>query len=96
MLSLDGMKDRNMQELEGAISLYDKNRSLSHIPKVELIKGDITTTAKEYVKNNRHLIVSLLYLDCGIYKPTKSALEVFVPRMPNGSVIVFDELNVNT
>jgi len=34
-----------------------------------------------------------LYLDFDIYEPTKVALENFVPRMPKGSIIVFDELN---
>ena len=40
-----------------------------------------------------HLVVSLLYLDLDIYEPTKKALEVFLPRMPKGAIIVFDELN---
>jgi hypothetical protein len=38
-------------------------------------------------------VVSLLYLDVDLYEPTKVALETFVPRMPRGAVIVFDELN---
>ena len=45
------------------------------------------------MKNNPHTVVSLLYLDFDIYKPTKIALENFVPRMPKGSIIAFDELN---
>jgi hypothetical protein len=28
-----------------------------------------------------------------LYEPTKVALQTFVPRMPRGAVIVFDELN---
>jgi hypothetical protein len=28
-----------------------------------------------------------------LYEPTKVMLETFVPRMPKGGVIVFDELN---
>jgi hypothetical protein len=34
-----------------------------------------------------------LYLDVDLYEPTKKALEIFVPRMTKGSIIVFDELN---
>jgi hypothetical protein len=37
--------------------------------------------------------VSLLHLDFDIYAPTKAAIEHFVPRMPKGGIIVFDELN---
>jgi hypothetical protein len=36
--------------------------------------------------------VSLLYLDFDIYEPTAVALEHFLPRMPKGSIVAFDEL----
>ncbi|MDE2016823.1 MAG: hypothetical protein KGI57_03860, partial [Hyphomicrobiales bacterium] len=45
------------------------------------------------VKKNDHLVVALLYLDFDLYEPTKMAIETFVPRMPKGSIIAFDELN---
>ncbi len=35
----------------------------------------------------------MLYLDVDLYEPTKAALEAFLPRMPKGAVVVFDELN---
>jgi MoxR-like ATPase len=38
-------------------------------------------------------VISLLYLDFDIYKPTKEALKLFLPRMPHGSVLVLDEIN---
>jgi len=76
-----------------AVSIYDQNRPLNHIPKVELVQGDIVTTAPDYLAENPHLVVSLLYLDVDIYEPTKAMLETFVPRMPKGAIIVFDELN---
>ena len=69
------------------------NRAISHIPKVELVKGDICATAEQYVDENPHLVVSLLYLDVDLYEPTRRALEIFVPRMPKGAIIAFDELN---
>ncbi len=78
--------------LEG-VSLFDSNRFLEHIPKVEVVKGDATKTIPKYIKENPHTVVSLLYLDFDIYEPTKAALKHFVPRMPKGSIIAFDELN---
>ena len=81
------------EDLKKCIELYDMNRFLNHIPKAELIRGDVSITIPKYLKNNPHLVVSLLYLDFDLYKPTKIALENFVPRMPKGGVIVFDELN---
>ena len=47
----------------------------------------------QYIEDNKHLVVSLLYLDFDIYKPTKAAIESLIERMPKGSVIAFDELN---
>lgn len=80
-------------ELKKVINLYDSNRFLSHIEKVKLIKGDFSETGPEFLKNNKHLVISLLYLDFDIYKPTKEALKIFLPRMPRGSILVLDEIN---
>lgn len=37
--------------------------------------------------------MSLLHLDADLYQPTKIALEMLVPRMAKGAVILFDELD---
>ena len=80
-------------EINGLSSIHDTTRFLGHIPKIELIKGDAIKTIPEFIENNRHLVVSLLYLDFDLYEPTKVALEHFYPRMPKGSIIAFDELD---
>ena len=79
-------------DIERALVLYNLNRPLGHIPRVDLVVGDATKTIPEYVANNQHLVVAMLYLDFDLYEPTKVALEYFYPRMPKGAVIVFDEL----
>lgn len=73
--------------------IHDSTRFLGHIPKVELIRGNAVETIPKFVDENPHLIVSLLFLDFDLYEPTAMALEKFVPTMPKGSIIVFDELN---
>lgn len=88
-----GLAVDSYEDLSRAIDLYDANRPLGHMRKVELIKGDAVQTIPQYVTNNPHLVVSLLYLDFDIYEPTKTALEYLFPRMPKGAVIAFDELN---
>lgn len=80
-------------ELQKLFSLHDDNRFLGHVPKTTLIKGDITKTAPSFIKEHPHLVVSLLFLDLDIYKPTKVAIETFLPRMPKGAIIAFDELD---
>jgi hypothetical protein len=59
--------------------------------KFELIKGDITKTAKKYVKKNYGFKISLLHLDLDTYVGTKSALENFFPFVSKGGIIVLDE-----
>ncbi|CAN5652403.1 hypothetical protein BH20ACT11_BH20ACT11_00230 [soil metagenome] len=81
------------EELHQGVELYDANRAVGHIPKIELVKGDIKETAPKYLEDNPHLVVSLLYLDVDLYEPTKVALECFLDRMPKGGIICFDELN---
>jgi len=80
-------------ELKKLIEIYDSNRFLGHIPKVELIKGNATKTIPEFIAKNSHLVVSLLFLDFDLYEPTKVAIENFYPRMPRGAIIAFDELD---
>lgn len=83
----------SLAELRALIDLYDRDRFLGHIPKVELIKGDITRTVPEFVAANPHLVVSLLFIDCDLFEPTKAALTAVVPRMPRGAILAFDELD---
>lgn len=90
-----GMRVDSFEDLKECIKLYDYNRFLNHVHKIELIKGDISITIPKYLKNNVHTIVSLLYLDVDVYKPTKIALKNFVSRMPKGAIIAFDEINSN-
>ncbi len=91
--SVGGLTGSAMDDVANAVALYDLNRPIAHIPKVELVKGDLCETAPRYLEENPHLVVSLLYLDVDLYEPTAVALRTFVPRMPRGAVIVFDELN---
>lgn len=80
-------------ELKKLIEIYDSNRFLGHIQKVQLIKGNAVKTIPKFIKDNQHLVVSLLFLDFDLYEPTKVAIENFYPRMPKGAIIAFDELD---
>lgn len=88
-----GLAVDSFADLQECIRLYDLNRPIGHIPRVELIRGDACKTIPQYLADNRHLVVAMLYLDFDIYEPTKAAIETFLPRMPKGSIIAFDELN---
>ena len=75
------------------IEAYDADRFIGHIPKVHLVKGDGVKTIPQFVQENPHLVVSLLFLDFDLYEPTKVALQQFLPRMPKGAILAFDELD---
>jgi hypothetical protein len=93
LIKVGELQGSTYESVTEAVSIYDENRPLSHISKVELVKGDIAETAPNYLDENPHLVVSMLYLDVDLYEPTKVMLETFVPKMPKGGIIVFDELN---
>jgi hypothetical protein len=81
-------------ELRSCVRLYDLNRPIGHIPRVEIVRGDACETIPDYLARNPHTLVSLLFLDFDIYEPTKTALQFFLPRMAKGSIVAFDELSV--
>ena len=91
-----GLNAETKKSLTESINHYDKNRFINQIPRVELISGDASIQIPEYVKDNKHLVVSLLYLDFDIYKPTRTAIECLWERIPKGGIIAFDELNQST
>ena len=80
-------------DLQECIRIFDMLRFKNHHKKIELIKGDFVKSSKQYLKDNPHLVIALLYLDFDIYKPTKVALDVFYDRIPKGGIIAFDQLN---
>jgi hypothetical protein len=87
------LKANTYDELIKLIEIYDSSRFIGHVDKVKLIKGNATKTIPLFLKNNPHLLVSLLFLDFDLYEPTKVALKYFLPRMPKGAILAFDELD---
>jgi hypothetical protein len=81
------------EELRSLIGICDDNRFLGHVEKAQLIKGDVVRSIPAFLQDHKHLLVSLLFLDMDVYQPTKVAIEAFVPRMPKGAILAFDELD---
>jgi len=87
------LNDGGYEDLVECVKLFDQNRFLSQFPKVFPVRGDFCLTGEQFLKDNPHLLVALLYLDFDLYEPTKKALELFLPRMPKGAILGFDEVN---
>ena len=81
------------EELLQLVEIYDSTRFIGHVSKVKLVKGDAIETIPQFIVDNPHLLVSLLFLDFDLYEPTRVALETFLPRMPAGAILAFDELD---
>jgi hypothetical protein len=82
-----------LTELSNAKRAFEENTYLASKERIRLIPGDATKTMPKFVQENPWFICSMLYLDFDIYEPTKVALETFVPRMPKGAVLAFDEIH---
>lgn len=81
------------EDLKKAIEIYDIDRPLNHLPKIELIKGDLRETAKTYLEENPQTVIRILQLTVNLYEPTKKALELFYPKIPKGGIVMINALN---
>lgn len=68
---------------------------MKQFEKIRLVKGDASETIPMFVKENPHLIVSLLICGTDIYSPTYTALKHFYPLMPKGAVVLFGATSFN-
>lgn len=80
-------------ELATILSLHESFSPIGQIQKFELVKGDVSVTFPSWLEHNPHAIVAMAVFDMDIYKPTRDALEMVLPRLVKGSMLVFDELN---
>jgi hypothetical protein len=92
-LSSKDFSDSDYDLLGECIEIYDMNRNLAHMEKINLIRGDATKTIPEWIKQNKEAVISLLYLDFDIYEPTLVALDCLFDLVPRGGVIAFDEFS---
>jgi len=79
------------EELTHLNEVFNKDRFLGHINKIELIKGDCTKTIPDFLQKNPHLLVGMLFIDLDLYEPTYYTLNKLWDLVVPGGVIVFDE-----
>ena len=67
---------------------------------VKLIKGDIVENIEKIKNNNleiikkENLLISLIYIDCNSFIPSKTALDNFKKNLSKGALIVVDESRI--
>ena len=95
VITNDGYKvPVNYEEyLSNLLNYHKAENCMGHNVEHQLIKGDVTKSSKNYIKDNPSCIIAMAYFDMALYKPTIAALKSIENRLIKGSVIVFDELN---
>lgn len=83
----------DIKNIEQAIKIFDLDRAIPHLPKIEIINGDLKETLPVFLESHPELMISLLNVDMDIYEPTKIILEQLVPLVVKGGIIIFDEIN---
>lgn len=81
--------------LEQLVDITQRDSLVPRVKRVELVKGDVSETVKEYVKQNPGLRISLLHLDMDLYDPTLAALEHLYPLVVRGGVVLLDEYGMD-
>ena len=92
MYSKSDFNNTDYKFLKDLIEINRLNDVVKHIPRVELIMGDAVKTIPKYVRENKSLIIRLLFLDFDLYKPTIVALENLYKLVPSGGIIAFSEV----
>jgi hypothetical protein len=91
-----GFSPKNFyDELINAIKIYDSDRFIPNKARIQLVKGDIETTVREFVEKNSGVRFSLVHFDCDMYAPTKAALTSLWPILSRGGVFIFDEYSIH-
>lgn len=83
-------------DLKKSIEIFDADRPINHINKVELIKGNLINTSKSYLIQNPQSIFRIISLSVNLYKPTLEVLKNFYPKLSTGGIVMINGLNVTT
>ena len=90
-LSKHDFSNSDFDLLKKCTSIYDMNRNLSHINKINLVRGDAVEKIPEWKKQNKEAVISLLYIDLDVEEPTFETLNALWDRVVKGGIVVFDE-----
>ena len=87
--NFQGMERKNKKNsFIGDIRLVKYIIKFFKLDNVKIIKDDMMLLKRNLVKIPK---LSLIYIDCDIYKTTKNVLELLPKKLNKGGIIVFDE-----
>ena len=84
---------KNYEEmLEKILDIKENFGALPHYKRTKIYKGDVNITFDKFLKENPETVLSLVFFDMDIYKPTVQILKKLKKHVTKGSIIVFDEI----
>lgn len=78
--------------LRELVNYHESENVMSHIKKHQVIEGDVIQTVPKTLAHDPSILIALAYFDLAMLKPTLEVLNVILPKMVKGSIIVLDEL----
>lgn len=79
--------------LTNLLQLQNRIRDDHHDISFQIFKGNGPEKFEQFLRENPHTVFSCLFFDMDIYAPTKKILELAIPRLTKGSLVVFDQFN---
>jgi hypothetical protein len=89
-----GLPPDYASHLEAVLGTHESQSPLPHIPKFQLVHGDVGVSLPKYLDEHDETIFSMVYLDLDLYEPTTAVLQAIRSRLVKGSIVAFDELCV--
>jgi hypothetical protein len=83
-------------DLRRAIAVFDADCPLGHLPKLELVRGDLVETALAYMHDNPETIWRIISLSVNVFRPSAAAIKAFWPRLQSGGILCVHALGTNS
>jgi len=80
-------------DLSRCATLFDLDRPVNHLSKIELVQGDLRETSAQYIADNPQVCFRIIHLSVNLYAPTKETILRFYPRLSRGGALVIQGLN---
>ncbi len=81
--------------LTKVLNCHERQSPIFDVKKYQLVKGDAVEEAERFFSENPETIIAFAYFDFDLYEPTRRCLEIIKNHVTKGTVIGFDELNVD-
>ncbi len=79
--------------LERILEIHAARSPIGAKENFQIVEGDVRETFARWLEENPEALISHAHFDMDVYEPTRDMLQLVLPRMPKGAILVFDELN---